>query len=332
MSNKKTITIVGHYGKDNIGDESILTVLLYYLNEERCVVLGLNDNKIKKSHNVSAYNLTSLMSIISIFKSRTVIFGGGALLKNTSFLKLSPFIILSKLLGKKIIFFGVDAYLLSYLFKPLIRLCVNKSELICVRNNQSVLNLKQSGITQNIYVCEDMAFMLPKVLEIPNTKKEINKKRVIGINLRPSTFADQFNTNDLLEKTKIQVLKLLSEQPSSVLLIPTQPIDEKILSEFVTSLKKESIVEINWSNHNYNIIEALNSIKNCDLIIGMRYHCLVFAKIMNVPFIAIPYSLKTEIFAKDCGMKIIGNENIIYKETKYESGERCLNILKKYIN
>ncbi len=333
-NNTKSV-IIGHYGKDNLGDESILTVLLYYIGRKNCTVLGLDSNKIKKSHRVSAFNLMSIMSIITIFKSKTVIFGGGALLKNTSLLKLSPFLILSKLFGNKIIFFGVDVYPLSALFKPLLKLCINKDTLICVRNNQSVSNLNNIGINQHICVCNDLAFSLPSILEISNIKEECTQIKTIGISLRPSTFADKFDTNDLVEKTITQVLHLLSEQPHLILLIPTQPIDETILFEFATSIKKKSNVEVKWSNHNYDIIKALNSIKSCDLIIGMRYHSLVFAKIMNVPFIAIPYSLKVETFANDCAMPIL-DDNIYSKkaynnkydnEINYESAEKYLRIL-----
>ncbi len=340
--NIQPTVIIGHYGNDNLGDESMLMVLLHYINKEKCTVLGLNAKRIKKSHRVNAYSLMSPTSMIAIFKSRTVIFGGGALIKNTSLLKLSPFLLLSKLFGKEIIFFGIDVYPISFFFRMLIRLCMNRSKMICVRNNQSYSILKHIGIRRDIFICEDLAFMLPSIIEHLKYTKEITQKKIIGINLRPSSFADPFDFNKLVDKTKTTLLNMSLEQPLIIRLIPMQPCDEQVLSDFALSIKREENKNINleWVKHGYDITNALNAFKCCDLVIGMRYHSLVFATIVNVPFIAIPYSLKVETFAKDLKKPIldgnITNEPLYAhdgcKEMNYESAEKYLEILKECIS
>jgi polysaccharide pyruvyl transferase WcaK-like protein len=57
--------------------------------------------------------------------------------------------------------------------------------------------------------------------------------------------------------------------------------------------------ERNLCNHDLKIV--LELCKECDLIVGMRYHSLVFAKALNVPFIPLSYAWKTAVFVAEGG-------------------------------
>jgi polysaccharide pyruvyl transferase CsaB len=325
-----TIAIIGHYGKDNVGDEAMLEVLLHYLGKEKSVVLGLNTRKVQDTHQVRSFNLLNFPSAtLALLNSNVIIFGGGAIIKNHSLIKLSPFMLLSKLSGKKMVFFGIDVYPLVFPLRVLVRFCMNGSELINVRNSRSLSVLQKIGINKPVSVCDDLTFMLPIILGPLDFSKETNSNnggKVVGMNLRPPTFTDPFNLDYFINQTRKLLLSLSKQNHLVVRLIAMQPSDEQVLSDFALSLKENSNITWEWVQHGYNVRETLKAFKNCDLVIGMRYHSLVFAVLMKVFFIAIPYSLKVETFAQDfeeCGC----NGNGI----NIKLPEKHLEILKEYV-
>jgi len=307
------ILIIGHYGNKNLGDEGMLTVILHFLGRNKVTVLGLNPRNISAMHGVNAHSLLSPKALAAVLKADLIVFGGGSILKNRSLLKIWPYMLMAKVLRKKVAFFGVDVAPLAAPFRKLVKICLEDSALIYVRNRFSRMLLRKYGVERPILTCKDIAFCLPGILGVglkgadedpapkaSRTSDFTDKPIVVGLNLRPPLFADPFNLGALEEEARKVILNLASKMKVVIHPIVMQPCDEAVINAFLNGLRNSNII-VNPEKHNYDLKTALELYKKCDLIIGMRYHSLVFAKALNIPFIPLSYAWKTAMFLREGG-------------------------------
>jgi len=335
---KTRFLIWGYYGYQNTGDEFMLSVLKSFLKklfpQSSIKVISANPSFTEKIHRLeSVYNSFAVKSGIlpfickrlldfkAILKCDVFIFGGGTFLTNPEGINTKSLlvhlinIIFARSAGKKIMFLGVGAENLKTkkdrLIVRLMFLFVHKAFL---RDSESIELLKNIGISQNkLVLSSDLAYMYkmkPKALQNNGRKKAA---------ICPFAFFKNIERNDLKHQKMLSSFrKLIAELVSlnfEVHLIPFQ--DDKTISDFsfiqgiYNGLKSRKGVIVHKYRHDF--AETLNLVRDMDVLIGMRFHSIVFSIISGVPFLALEYSgkIKSLTNASRVGNSLITQEVFI---------------------
>ena len=121
-------------------------------------------------------------------------------------------------------------------------------------------------------------------------------KKIIGVAIR--RWEKKYSwTNDLIS----YINKIASLKDYAVVFIPMQSPDDRVASEEIAgNLAKENIFRLQGG---YTLDELISIIGNCNLIVGMRLHALIFSALMRVPFIGISYDPKIDNFLSLIGLE-----------------------------
>ena len=173
---------------------------------------------------------------------------------------------------------------------------LNKVEIITVREREAKKLFEHIGVTNQILVTADPAFLLnSESLPVGTLKFEaMRKERVlIGMSVRePGPAAPDIDPNfyhDLLANAADFVISRLD---ADVLFVP---MERKI---FDTQHSHAVIGKMLQPQHasvmkgEYSAGQLLTFMKNFDFTIGMRLHFLIFSALQGEPFVALPYASK----------------------------------------
>lgn len=311
--NLKSIMVSGYFGFDNCGDEAILMAMIQELAGslplENIVVLSHSPQKTKEKYGVNAIPRLNIFSIISHLKKTAVfVSGGGGLLQDVTGKGLSIFyyiglILLARFLKVPGVFFaqGVGP-VRKKINQKLIRMALNKIELILVRDEYSQQFLLELGIQkESVLLCADPSFLLKKeklpahIVERYQLNSKSDKQtpdRRIGLVIRNSREIKNDYEQKISQLGEIADY-LIEKQQSDLFFLPFQPADDMTL---INDIKEK----IHHSNHSLvscfcddlNPAQMLSLFSKVSLVIGMRLHAIIFATICNTPFVAIDYDPK----------------------------------------
>lgn len=191
---------------------------------------------------------------------------------------------------------------------PFARLCLNRADLIVVRENVTKNYLKDIGITNpSMYLAAEIAFLLEPAP--PNKAQEIilkegvntNKKNGLLIGIGTSeliyqAFKSKKNVyvtlmarvaDYLVEKLNAQVVLI-----SHVIIPPKYgfPDDRCVAKEIYQLARNKNRIKL--IKDDYSPEELKGIIGKCDLFIGTRMHSNVASTSMHVPTIALAWSHK----------------------------------------
>ena len=302
-TNHKKIAIIGPYGSGNLGDEAMLASIIKKFRSngfQKLYVVGINHRFLSKEirHNggfefISYFNLPKLFMVL-----RTVdwiIFGSGCLLKTVSALKLLPVFILTYFMKKMFLFFGIEVYPMPKSLSYILFKLLNNSGLWVVRTDLSKKILIRNGIDgSKIMIVPDVAHLF----RLHRKTRNMVDAPIVGINVRPPMIPDWFDKNSYKNLVIYLVSLILSNLKNQVWFIPMHPKDELFAQEIVNSLNHTSN-SVKILKYEPSLSNLLNTLRMADIFIGMRLHSLIFAKLLGLKTIAIPYSLKTFIYAND---------------------------------
>lgn len=168
-------------------------------------------------------------------------------------------------------------------------------DLITVRDSLTYEGLIRKGISQNVILCADPAFLLDTIHV--DLGCGFRKENTIGINVSPLVI----KMDSMVWENYINLIRyILNETKDNILLIPhvVKPdTDDRI----VLSRIKE---EYN-SNPRIALIDDCNCMKlkgyisQCRMFVGARTHSVIAAYSSCVPTLAVGYSIKAKGIAKD---------------------------------
>ena len=306
------IVLVGNFGAENIGDELILAGFLKKLRKELprakvCVLAG-NPKLVRRFHGIAALphlptGLRSFFkrgwwqSLQKIRKADAVIFPGGGLFTDEesfhAILIWGIHLLVSRYFWKPVYLLGqsVGKFEKKYA-RDFARFLLQKAEWIGVRDETSVNELKKLGIASTkIKRGKDSSFWL--VNKIPKTKP-LKKTGVVKILVSIRSYPK------IGEKFFVELTKALDE------------ISEKTHARITFTEFGKGDAEI-WrkicrhSKHSklWKILKPLESAENVvkelkkfDVVVGMRLHSLIAAKLAGIPVIGFAYSRKVKGFAE----------------------------------
>jgi polysaccharide pyruvyl transferase CsaB len=360
MEKSKIITkimISGYYGFNNTGDEAILKSMVGAFKEKipqvKIVILSKNPVQTSKTYQVNSINRLHLINILKSLKDTNLfISGGGGLLQDSTGKGWSILYYLGLIIEAKILKVPVVIYaqgigpINKKINKLLMKLILNKIELITVRDKQSRELLNDLGVKRpSICVNSDPSFLLEKkninyVIEKHPYLKRLtslgNNYPLIGISVR----GYKEDSSDLKRYFARIADYLIEKYNVRIILFPFKFEEDIYISEEILSLMKNKsqadILKIRLEPE-----ELLSIISRLSLMIGMRLHSIIFSSIVNIPFIALNYDPKVKYFVESlCLSELLLeiDENISLKKLqeklKYirENSNEVKDILSKKVN
>lgn len=294
----------GYYGFHNTGDEAILqsAVLRFKKNARTVAVLSHTPAETTSTFDVPAYDRKNEI-IKAIRHSKVILSGGGGLFQDTTSLKSLIYYLkipfLAKLFGKKTMIFaqGIGP-IKTEAGKFLTRmLCNHFIDAITVRDEGSKKTLESIGVKKAITVTGDLAFLLP-LEKIP---APINLNLPAGpafvISLR-----DWPGVHGAINEFAKTISSFSKKTGATPILLPFQPNQDV---EILRALGQALTVP-----HIYHIVplpptELLSIIQKSEMVIGMRFHSLVFAAAAGVPFVGIAYDEKVKHLADETNFPVL---------------------------
>lgn len=329
----KNILIIGNYGNYNIGDELLLKIVALDLlekekdNDIKIYVPVRDPDFVGIYHTdipLNSFYIYDIRALVKyLFAAEKIIVGGGGLWDGYTgrLSRMIPiFLIASKILGKTVIVRSVGIYnTASKATKILINLGLLFTDQCSVRDKESFDNIW--NINKRKKIENDLALQLPNILEngglyqkyenlLKKTSeyKTINYVRshgkfVIGISVKQLNNAIQ--TKNIVEKISNFINIINSEYLDMVHFIffpfAQTNLDEGkendmiLINNIINKVKfKDNIIIVSHMNP---ILWYL-LVMLVDILIGMRFHSIVFAFLNNKPFVAIPYENKVWNFIK----------------------------------
>lgn len=334
VTTSQKLVISGYYGFRNSGDEAVLKSILTALEEEshrsnvtiEPIVLSGDPESTTSMYGVRSVHRMKLKEVRDAIKeSDGLISGGGSLLQDATGLKSIPYYLgvikLAQWLKKPTFIYAQGIGPVNRkMFNPMIRSVFKACNYVSVRDEQSAEYLRGLGLQWNqIHVVPDPVMGLP----LPGANAEevssvgLNaqgasvhtKLPVIGVSVR-------FWESDRKELTAIAagLKKLCSKKAVHLRFMPFHlPIDEQA-SRFVMEMlgdlgNKGSEVSITKDLIDPQLM--LQEVSNCDVVIGMRLHSLIYAASQYVPPVGISYDPKIDQFMLRLDSETVGSTDAL---------------------
>lgn len=301
--------LLGYYGFKNSGDETLLYSMIKDIKAEkddaRLLVLSKSPEETEKTYGVYSINRYNLPKVKKELKRSCIfIFGGGSLLQDVTSDK-SLWYYLNVL--KTAVSVGTPVMLYSNGIGPVNKLknrekaaeILNKADIITLRDNESLAELKKMGVTKDAFVTADPALGMEGISS-ENAKKLLQEAgipadaKLLGISIREwkgcsPEFWQNFST------AVDEICKTYGLTP---LWIPLkQPEDIEISEKNRAKMSEKGYV----LTKSYNSEEIVGIAGECSFMVAMRLHSLIYAAAKCVPAIGISYDPKVSGFVNYIG-------------------------------
>ncbi|OKP85858.1 polysaccharide pyruvyl transferase CsaB [Paenibacillus helianthi] len=317
------IIISGYYGFRNSGDEAVLQSILIALQKHSLatgivldpVVLSIDPEWTTAAYGVKSVHRMKLGEVRSaIAGSAGLISGGGSLLQDVTGSKTIPYYLgiikLAQWMGKPTFIYAQGIGPVNRkLFHPLIKSVFRKCSYISVRDEQSRELLQSMGLDWNkIEVVPDpvMGLSLPED-QVPSSKGALSPPAVqtVGISVR---FWEQ--SRGELDAITEGLLKACKQTPLHLRFLPFHHSSDNEASRYIMQKLENEISQyggvVSICEDALHPQQMLREVGECDVLIGMRLHSLIYAAGRRVPLIGISYDPKIDHFLERVGCQPIG--------------------------
>jgi polysaccharide pyruvyl transferase CsaB len=326
------ILVSGYYGFKNAGDEAILAGMIRAVREldsdAAFTVISGKAAWTRSLHGVSAVSRGDFRAIWrAMGRADLFISGGGTLLQDVTSSKSLPYylglVAMAKLRFKPVMFYAQGAGpVIRAHSKLMIPIVVNGVNLITVRDPESAHTLRHLGVVRPpVHVTADPALALgPSDPEWGATLlREAGAdltRPLIGVSVRPWKQGEQPMEPGLAKALD----QLAGETGAQVVFIPMyQPADVGAAAAVTRLMERPAILAQGDYTHEH--LRAM--IARCDLLVGMRYHALVFAAMNTVPVVGISYDPKNDSFLRQIGEQAAATTERLDAGPVLEAGRRA---------
>lgn len=328
VATPKKIVISGYYGFRNSGDEAVLQSILIALQKQsqalgisiEPIVLSIDPEWTSATYGVKSVHRMKLVEVRqAIYESAGLISGGGSLLQDVTGSKSIPYYLgiikLAQWMGRPTFIYAQGIGPVNRkLFHPLIKSVFRKCTYISVRDEQSRELLLSMGLDRkNIEVVPDpvMGLSLPEDTDtITQSSETPNSLPVIGISVR---HWEQDRRE--LEALAQGLIKANREVPLHLRFLPFHTPSDNETSRYMMEKLQGGITEhggqVSICEDAIHPQQMLREVGQCDVLIGMRLHSLIYAAGRRVPLIGISYDPKIDHFLDRIQCHPVGATNTL---------------------
>ncbi|ATO17076.1 polysaccharide pyruvyl transferase [Micromonospora sp. WMMA2032] len=308
-----TIGVLGSYGGRNLGDEAILTGLLADLRQHepnaRIIVFSRNPAHTALAHpdveavpweGVSRVDSSQVLNQLDL-----LILGGGGILYDKEARRYLRVVRVAQERGLPLLTYAVGVGpLTDGMDTGMVRETLAQAVEVTVRDQESRMVLEEAGLVNPITVTADPAFLLePEEFPAQWLREEgvPAGSRLVGLSVRePGRAAERLDV-DGYHRLLAQIGDFLVHRIDAyVLFVPMERDDIRhshgVLSHMIAADRGRIL------HGDYRPAQILGLMRHFDLAVGMRLHFLIFAAMMNTPFLPLPYAGKVFDLAQRLGV------------------------------
>jgi polysaccharide pyruvyl transferase CsaB len=301
----------GYYGYGNAGDEAVLAAILEALQVQKPdarFTIASGDPDSTTARFGSEYPLDAVPRqgpralAAAIKRCDVFISGGGSLLQDVTSLRnivyYTSLMRFARLSRKPVAVYaqGIGP-LLRPLSQKLTRAAVQNARVVTVRDEDSKSLLQRIGVRRNIEVTADPVWNLtPASNEVTSTRN--GKHQTFALSLRPWPSYEFDPARSATIRNGLRVLK--QESGAHLRFVPMQASSDSPIGEL---LREGSDETVKTTDVHPRVIMA--TCGNCNVMIAMRLHALIFAAAQGVPCVAVNYDPKVEALAKLIGAPLL---------------------------
>ncbi|MDQ0154258.1 polysaccharide pyruvyl transferase CsaB [Robertmurraya andreesenii] len=304
------IVLSGYYGFDNVGDEAILYSIIQALREEdagiKITVLSNQPSKTERVYGVDAVNRWSMKEVFSALKKADgLISGGGSLLQDETGFRSIPYYTgimkMAQMLGKPVFVYAQGMGPINKGYNRKIVKHILKRTQITVRDQASKNLLTEIGLPNPIDIVPD------PVLGISLQSQQSDWWDAQGFEGPVLTVSVRDWSSPVSFKEKIaKSLDQAAGDGATIVFIPMHgEHDDQTSKEVAGMMTATSHI----APYDASIEEKILMIGQSNLLVGMRLHALIFASVVETPFIALSYDPKIDAFAEISGQAVAGHVN-----------------------
>lgn len=315
------LIISGYYGFRNSGDEAVLQSILNALQKQsqaagiaiEPIVLSIDPEWTAATYGVKSVHRMKLGEVRqAISDSAGLISGGGSLLQDVTGSKSIPYYLgiikLAQWMGKPTFIYAQGIGPVNRkLFHPLIKSVFRKCAYVSVRDEQSCQLLQNMGLDRNkIEVVPDpvLGLELPDRAEAP--VRADSELKTVGISVR--YWEESRRELDAIAEGLVQAC---TKTPLHLRFLPFHhPSDNEASSYVLQKLEKEIAAvggTVSLCEDAIHPQQMLREVAECDALIGMRLHSLIYAAGRRVPLMGISYDPKIDHFLERIHCKPAGS-------------------------
>lgn len=322
------IGIVGNYGNDNQGDESVLEGIITQLEnafpiERKDIIVFTNNlEQTKERYKTDVAPLfinrkTDPMKFIAtIMHHRKIlpsldllIIGGGGILMDLY--KNNPFVygmygLLVRMTKVPAVIFGAGVGPINtFIGKKFIKMTVTSTKAIMVRDQESKEVLHSIGVKQPVEVIMDPAFYLPfsKKQQKNERPKKIGVTAITYFHKRYWPTHDETKYNAYIQGMAKNLDHILDNEPEAEIeFFSTKHPSDTMTTKDIHNLmrhKNRAIVHDRLLTHR----EIINLSAKMDIVIGTRLHSLIMSIVSKTPIIGVGYHDKVIDVMAEIGCK-----------------------------
>jgi polysaccharide pyruvyl transferase CsaB len=305
------VGISGSYGGLNLGDEAILQSIVAQLRRDLPVeitVFSRNPEDTTRRHKVEraipARKLSRAEILPEIERLDLFILGGGGILYDADAKTYLREVQLAGEAGVPVMLYAIGAGpLKDPAAQALVRDCLDRVELITVRERRAHKILEEAGVSREIAVTADPALLLePEPLPEGVLAQEglEGRPNLIGMSVREPGVAAPDLDEDVYHALLANAADFMADRfDAHIVFVPMEHsvldtqhshavIARMLRAQRATVLKAE-----------YTPGQLLSLMGHFSFALGMRLHFLIFAALQGVPFVALPYASKVSGFLED---------------------------------
>ena len=308
------IGISGSYGGMNLGDEAILEGILSQLRATipaDITVFSRNPPDTLARHKVeriiSPRSLTRREITPEIQELDLLVLGGGGILYDRDAEAYLREVVVAHELGVPVILYAISAGpLTSQSSRSAVREALNASAspVITVRDRLGYRLLEDVGVTQEIHLTADPAFLLePEELSVDALKAEgvDFQRHLVGFSVRePGPAAPDIDPEEYYALLANAADFIIERYDAEVVFVPMEKTDVQHSHAVVAHMQNAERAEI--LRRRYSPRQILDLMGRFDFAVGMRLHFLIFAALRGTPFAALPYASKVTGLLEDLEM------------------------------
>ncbi|WP_170291907.1 polysaccharide pyruvyl transferase CsaB [Heliobacterium mobile] len=303
-----TIVLSGYFGYNNAGDEALLKAMIAALRSKRpdirIIVLSGQPALTRKDHQVIAVHRYNPLAIVAaILQADLIVSGGGSLLQDVTGKLTIPYYLMVVALGllfrRKCMFYAQGIGPVNGRFgKALIKWVANRTDLITLRDAASAKRLQRMGVKNpSMLVTADPVFGLT-----PEEKKRVTD---LQTGRAEAVFCLRgWKNGPDLEGACLKLAQHLLDRGWRVTFLPMHAEEDLAICRNMTRQLNHSRVQLIDEELHYE--NAINTIAESSLLVGVRLHSLLFATLLGIPIIGIAYDPKVTGFLNELGRPAFG--------------------------
>lgn len=296
------IGIVGSYGGLNLGDEAILHAIIEQIRSSipaEITVFSRNAEDTEQRHAphrvIPSRRMSKAEVIPEIDRLDLLIFGGGGILFDSEASEFLREANLAHQLNVPVMAYALGAGpLKEEASQAAVRESLNQFQLITVRENQARRVLEQAGVTHDMVVTADPAFLLkPEPITAPIHELSKNERPLVAFSVRePGNAAPDLDVSKYHGLIADAADYMIDRYGVDVIFVPMEPQVHDIQHSHAVISHMLFPDRANVLKTKLTSAQLLDVMSRFEFAVGMRLHFLIFAALQGVPFTALPYASK----------------------------------------